>query len=199
SGRGAPILFGGEDRSNRLRDMWRFTGGTWQPMSPPALPPAAVNFVFCADLVRREILFQGGWNHSRIDQCWIWDGTTWTSRPTRGAYADSAAAYDPIRRRIVVFGGNCSADTWEWDGAGWHRRSPGASPEARSHARAAFDPAEGRILLFGGERCIHVAIDDTWEYFLFAPADASAYGQGCQGSHGLVPVLDVVDGSLPWL
>src|ERR1051325_8282159 len=59
-----------------------------------------------------------------------------TAGPT--ARADHAMAYDGVRDRTVLFGGNDTtgnylSDTWEWDGMNWIQRNPASQPPARSH------------------------------------------------------------------
>ncbi|MBI5851750.1 MAG: hypothetical protein HZB39_12100 [Planctomycetes bacterium] len=205
---GSPVLVGGQGgdpRSTwRISDMWRLVGGVWQPILTAPLPPAATGALFCADPHRREIVFQGGSNVVEIDECWVWNGVTWRSGPTRGAYSGSASAYDPLRRRIVAFGGNrfvTTADTWEWDGAAWIQRSPSPSPSVRTGSRVAFDPVRGRILMFGGDGPPGSPgrSDETWEYFNLSQARYDNYGQGCSGTNQQVPQLDTVDDSLPWI
>jgi len=56
-------------------------------------------------------------------------GGTWTVVPMTdhpGVRSTSAAAWDPDRRRMVLFGGRTRDsrylnDTWEWDGVTWRQ------------------------------------------------------------------------------
>src|SRR5262249_28777267 len=81
----------------------------------------------------------------------------------------AAVAYDPIRRVLVVFGGQPApgtpdiADTWEWDGRVWTALAPRNAPGPRTGARMVFDPHRHRLLLFGG-RGSGVFQNDTWEW-----------------------------------
>jgi len=74
--------------------------------------------------------------------------------------------FDPIRNRIVMFGGYTSFvelnDTWEWDGAQWTRRFPTTSPPIRSNAAFAWQEHRGRALLFGGY--YGGSLGDAWEW-----------------------------------
>ena len=62
--------------------------------------------------------------------------------PPRETFS-GAMAWDAARKRIVLFGGDTPgarlADTWEWDGAFWARRTPTTSPPARGGHMMAFD------------------------------------------------------------
>jgi hypothetical protein len=72
-------------------------------------------------------------------------------------------AYDSARAVTVLFGGHgnsglSSAETWEWDGAGWTLR-PVGGPAARSFHAMTYDPARGVTIMFGGN------LDNrTWEW-----------------------------------
>ena len=103
--------------------------------------------------------------------------------PSRGeAPAPShleAAAFDAARGRLVVVGGSRqptpntwadSDETWEWDGARWHRMPapPGDVGARRGHGLG-YDPSTQRIVLVGGVRARagtkdDEALDDTWFY-----------------------------------
>ena len=80
------------------------------------------------DQARGVVLMFGGRRNGtpklNLNDTWQFDGTTWsqlqpaTSPPPRGGHA---MAYDPIRERVVMIGGDVVgaelADAWEWDGA----------------------------------------------------------------------------------
>ncbi len=79
--------------------------------------------------------------------------------------------YDPIRKRVVMFGGGSNeaggldklGDTWEWDGQTWTERT-GPGPSGRGGAAMGFDPISGGIILFGGfiNTGTPQATGDTW-------------------------------------
>ncbi len=99
---------------------------------------------------------------------------TWEPLPMFGPREGHCMAHDPIRDRVVVFGGtNCDygvpmrADTWEWDGQRWSKRFPVTSPPGRYGAEMAFDHVRGTIILFGGLTAwgaTGVWAQDTWEW-----------------------------------
>jgi hypothetical protein len=81
-------------------------------------------------------------------------------------------AYDPVRRRVLLFGGYATtstytlADTWEWDGTDWNQLNPARSPPGRSSHAMAYDAARARVVLFGGQNAwgpSHMW-EDTWEW-----------------------------------
>ena len=69
-------------------------------------------------------------------------------------------AYDAVRDRVVLFGGNDPDvyfnETWEWDGLQWRKMAPLVSPPA-GFAAMTFDRARGVILLRDKDR-------DTWTW-----------------------------------
>jgi len=75
-------------------------------------------------------------------------------------------AYDPIRQKIVMFGGfdgrNYLSDTWLYDGANWRKlASVGPyGPDGRAAATMVFDKASQQLILFGGYNGQYLS--DTW-------------------------------------
>jgi hypothetical protein len=109
-----------------------------------------------------------------MQQTWEWDGVRWHERrpkhspgPRRGA----SMCFDPVARRILLFGGSSTAgpvqgDTWHWDGQDWVDVTPGGGPGPRMMASLAADPLRKRVVLFGGAQAkhFHYAMNDTWEW-----------------------------------
>ena len=86
--------------------------------------------------------------------------------PVRSA---GAMAWDSIRGRAVLFGGDLGhdpgADTWEWDGTRWEEKTPvDGNPEQRDQHAMAFDAARGVVVLFGGRSDSWDPLADTWEW-----------------------------------
>ncbi len=101
-------------------------------------------------------------------ETWTWDGANWvqlslTTQPSSRSLA--AMVYDPMRQRLVLFGGmtvgsfNRLNDTWEFDGSTWTRIVTAASPPIRASPGMAYDAQRQRVVLFGGTTSV-----DTWEY-----------------------------------
>ena len=86
-----------------------------------------------------------------------------------------AAAYDPVREQVLVFGGRTEvpagsnedpllSDTWLWDGQSWSQAPPAVNtPTPREGHRVAFCPNRQQLLLFGGYDGFR-ALDDTWAW-----------------------------------
>jgi hypothetical protein len=79
-------------------------------------------------------------------------------------------AYDPVRQRVLLFGGYDAtnrhlADTWEWDGNHWTQQAPAPSPSARSGHAMVHQDARQRLMLFGGQVWPNGSLlADTWEW-----------------------------------
>src|SRR5262249_6773862 len=102
----------------------------------------------------------GGWPPSRsrgeAEREGREDGT-WSLMPPPGRVFHSAA-YDPVRRRVVLFGGTDGVernDVWTLsltkDSSGW-RQLPihGEPPKPRGHAAMLYDPTRDRMIVYGG-------------------------------------------------
>src|SRR5262245_48540710 len=87
--------------------------------------------------------------------------------PTRARF-NHAGAYDFLRDRLVVFGGESSSsilgDTLEHDGTRWTTMSTPVAPSARLAHGMAFDVGRARVVLFGGQDAAGVIVNDTWEW-----------------------------------
>jgi len=161
-------------------DTWELAGGEWIQRNPERAPPAREGHAMAWDEARgRTVLFGGQPCRCRkvpsLGDTWEWDGEQWTEatggpgpRPRTGP----ALAFDSARRTVVLFGGASFegnerstpyADTWEWDGSVWSRRSPLRSPPARREAGLACDSRRRRLVLFGGWG-EGGAMNDTWEW-----------------------------------
>ncbi|MFN0249163.1 MAG: hypothetical protein ACKV2T_19930, partial [Kofleriaceae bacterium] len=158
-------------RPDRI-DTWAPDGTLSTTSSVQDPPPGVFAQTAVNDLVRNQVVVFGGNAGTRnapvpTSTTHIYDGARWrqlspiaTAPPARWKHA---MAYDPVRERVVVFGGestNPFGDTWEWDGVAWTRLAT-TGPSPRSDAAMAFSAPLGRIILFGG-RVASTAFDDTW-------------------------------------
>ncbi|HEX9892259.1 MAG TPA: kelch repeat-containing protein [Actinomycetota bacterium] len=176
----------------RLDDTWTWDGQDWSRRETPVAPSPRTGAGIAFDEARGETVLFGGAGEGSPNQCtanvlnvcvdldgqggdpgdlndtWVWDGSSWARRepsvspPVRG---NMGMAYDPLRQRVVVFGGVSSQfmphDTWVWDGTTWTDVTPASQPEARFSPAAAFDPEVGQVVLYGGHRITYLAAD-TW-------------------------------------
>jgi len=90
----------------------------------------------------------------------------WTQKQDVGPSArwGHAMAYDAVRQRTVLFGGDDGTgavlrDTWTWDGEFWTQVSD-IGPSARAGHGLAWDSARNIALLFGGNGML----GDSWTW-----------------------------------
>lgn len=176
------VLFGGfggagYSVASEQGETWEWDGSTWRRRATTGPPPRhSAAMAYCP--VREKVILFGGTvgvgANTLLGDMWEWDGEDWhelhpLKRPPARYLA--AIASDPVRQRVVMFGGVAGAglwgteanDTWEWDGADWHRHFPSQAPTPRAWAGMAFVPNSGRITLFGGGVVGNVN-NETWEW-----------------------------------
>ena len=138
-------------------DAWTWDGETWRQHGEPVLAHDA-GAAWGFDPVRLRIVRFGTTEGARATV----EGNTerWTQHapnPGPRRRADQASAYDPLRQRLVIFGGpsryanqDQAAATWEWDGAAWLRQRPPQSPQGRDGHAMLWNPTTERVVMFGG-------------------------------------------------
>lgn len=120
----------------------------------------------------RVVLF-GGSNTVNYSDTWEWDGANWHARNplhVPAARSSHAMAYDPVRQRVVLFGGVLRDDnspiyfddTWEWDGQDWHQAQPPSHPSARRLPGLTWDGVNNQVLFFSGKTGFAAWNNDTW-------------------------------------
>ncbi|MFQ5505461.1 MAG: Kelch repeat-containing protein [Planctomycetota bacterium] len=147
-------------------ETWLWDGRNWSKHAS-SLPIGSTRKWMAYDSHRRKIVaYAGG-----LRQTWEWDDKGWVQRLPKTspqARSDYAMAYDPGRRRTVLFGGHGDRllldQTWEWDGTDWVEAKPLARPAARVGHNMAYIPAMGGILLFGGIDSNNLYLNDTWSF-----------------------------------
>ncbi len=167
--RGRTVRFGGITGSWISHDEhWEYDGLQWVSRGGTR-PPARRGHCMVFDSGRGVIVLHGGEDSATRQahsDTWEFDGSAWTrASAVASPSVDAAMAYDPLRRRVVRYGGWQSglsmARTLEWDGSVWRRGPDG--PGARHGSRLAFDAARGVMVMFGGTDGTRV-FDDTWLY-----------------------------------
>ena len=93
----------------------------------------------------------------------------WTQKQDIGPRprVNHAMAFDVMRQRVVLFGGDSVGgglfgDTWEWDGDSWTQVQD-IGPSARFFHAMEHDSVRRRTVLFGGRNATGL-LGDTWEW-----------------------------------
>lgn len=179
------VLFGGltpPDVSGTrypLADTWEWLGRRWVRLIPAASPSPRSDFILVSQASRTRLLLFGGTTGVTTEvlgDTWIFDEDTWrqlatpTSPPARRL---AAAGFDPVRDRVVLFGGADATtalfDTWEFDGAAWHLISQDG-PKINTPMMV-WDDAQHELLMLGVNQTdvqnpvveMYRLNDTTWE------------------------------------
>lgn len=132
------------------------------------------DFAAAYDSARGRIVVFGGLTADGVSADTLeFDGQAWVARTfetTPPARWGASMAFDPVRRRMVLFGGAADeagatplADTWVYDGTAWQQLDLPVSPPARFDAAATWYATGGGMVVFGGTDGVAV-LPDTWEF-----------------------------------
>jgi hypothetical protein len=165
------VLFGNNDDAP-TRDTWGWDGRIWKKLDSEGPPPRGV-FGAAFDAKRNVVILFGGYGccgAGVLGDTWEWNAQRWVQIATANAPSpryDSSMAYDPVRNRVVLFGGRNRAtsfgDTWEYDGRTWTKLDV-TGPSARNGHAMVYDPRANAILLFGGRISESVYLNDFWMF-----------------------------------
>jgi len=184
---GRMLVFGGSDPSGQ-NDVWALPlddlpGRAWEELVDLGDPPAErVNQGASYDPVLDRMLVFGGQSRGtfvlRNDLKALRFGGNrhWSSVLPTGAPSERAShsqIYDPIRRRLLIFGGYSDStrflnDLWELSLVGqpaWTQLHPaGGPPLGRWWHQAIYDPVRDRMIVLGGynDQVTPNALSDVW-------------------------------------
>ena len=180
------VIFGGFGYPYHLNETWALNLSgtpTWEQLAPVGSPPAPRRgHTAIYDPAEHRVLVFGGYD-DRVFYNDVWSlslsgATAWelltpTGTPPPARYGH-AAVYDPVRQRMVVFGGyngNFLDDAWVLDLSGAPAWAPmndvGERPRIRDFHTIIYDPTNDRIVLYAGNDGDPLA--DVWELRLSGP------------------------------
>ncbi len=224
SARDRMLMFGGIDQSLH-NETWSFDGAlaSWSQLLPGGRTPTPRALSALAyDAGRDRIWMFGGYSgNGALSGLWTLDFANaeagdWTLLQPLGTWPDARGAgalvIDPVRDRLVLFGGQISpgivgsgatGDVWALSPAAdtlrWTRLQPaGQAPAARWGAIVVFDAPRDRMVVLGG-RDRDSVFTDAWE-LRFSPslawAPLTTFGARPPARDGALGVLDVAGGRI---
>ncbi len=120
----------------------------------------------CYDQARERVSLTNYDNDAPCQLRWTNISAPAGSPPDREGHA---MAFDPLRNRVVMFGGRDTlglplADTWEFDVANsaWVQILPPPGPAPRWRHAMAFDPQLGMVVLTGGDDTLSNVFPESW-------------------------------------
>jgi hypothetical protein len=173
------IVFGGYASPNWMNDTWELSlsdAPQWSEVSPGGFAPRRVGHSAIYDPVRDRMIVFGGLDSTGAPVNDVWalsfsGGTAWTKLAPSGAApsprCNHTALYDPIRDRMLIFGGWTGSGTWYNDAwslslgssPAWDSLSAlGPAPARRSFHSAIYDPVRDRMVVFSG----YPVSNDVW-------------------------------------
>jgi hypothetical protein len=155
-----------------LNDVWQLSlDGTpeWTELQPSGTPPSGrLAGASVYDPLRQRFIGFGGvvglpvdtWSLDLSGESAEWVAVDTDSTSPKGGYG-MTSIYDPVRDRMLIFGGSTSEnyygvqnDLWELELGGhptWRRLAPaGTLPVARRSGTAIYDALRDRMVIFGG-------------------------------------------------
>lgn len=109
--------------------LYAWDGQAWNRLPATGGPPTRAGGRMALHAGSGMVVMFGGFDYGAgqpFGDTWLWDGTAWAeyTGPAPSNRSHHALAYDPLRDRVVLYGGYGGGvtildDTWEWDGHAW--------------------------------------------------------------------------------
>jgi hypothetical protein len=164
------LVFGGNVGAGFANDLWQLSLGntpTWTRLDPSGTaPPARGEAAAAFDSIGGTMFIIAGYDGGTRNDVWKWSGAgggAWAEvHPAGGVLSprhSMPAMFDPVRRRIVVYGGRNEATATQRADAPWLDLTvnpprwyvdPPAAPSPRYGPSLVYDPNGDRVILFGG-------------------------------------------------
>src|SRR5688572_15230948 len=151
---GSTPVNGGESYTF-FNDLWSFDGIRWESLGESGVKLSGAALAF--DTKRNRMMSYGAYiGRTSLGDLRVLEENAWRTigtHPTMIA-AEPGLAYDPIRERLITFGGSggrgvTHGDTWVHDGETWTKLEI-ANPPARLGHVMVFDVRRAKLVVFGG-------------------------------------------------
>ncbi len=170
--RGRAVLYGGIDDAGEVHgDVWEWNGDGWFDVVPAGMPPGPRGYMWMTFDDRRDrvVVFGGTAGDGRTNELFEYDGEVWEAVGMEGGPSPrvdaggNAAAYDPVRQRVLLYGHDLAGDDlWSWDGETWSMLCDSCTGVPRSGSMLEVDETRGRILVVAGFDP-NFQLTGTWE------------------------------------
>ena len=184
------IMFGGNTAAGYKNDLWWYDpiSNTWTEKianGAPGSPPARYGHSMVWDPVGQRVIMFGGNDGTYKNDWWWYDPLSGTN----GAWIDMTTAaisptarnghsmiWDPIKQKVIMFGGYNDLDTSQWKNDLWEynpisntwtmkiANGKDDSPPARQLHSMVWDPIGQRVIMFGGRGDSNSVKNDLWWY-----------------------------------
>ena len=179
-------LFGGMTQalpslSGYTNDLWSWNGSAWSLVTTATAPSARRHHGMAFDTGRNALVMFGGTagGSSNFADTWTWDSATgWNLLPSTvspSARHAHSMSYDPVRREMLVHGGNTAASgnagsqTWALAGPvppqtfDW-RAARNTTPGDRHVHSLTWIPTTQSTLMFGGAATPGGFVNEMWNW-----------------------------------
>src|SRR5438046_2837698 len=131
---------------------------TWKRWAPGPWPLRRMSSYAVVDPTHDRMVVFGGWGFGYFDDTWVLDlaSATWTPLPRDAAHPgprmEYASIHDPVRNRMIVFGGKdpFTSEVWALDLSGtptWSLLITAGTPPSPRESRAVYDPVRDRMVI----------------------------------------------------
>ncbi|HYC58431.1 MAG TPA: kelch repeat-containing protein, partial [Thermoanaerobaculia bacterium] len=172
------VLFGGIGPTDRgateiqhdSAETWLWNGTRWLQRFPETAPPPRSLHSMTYDTTRHRVVMFGGrvapadkkLDPTYRNDTWVYSNDNWThieSAENPAARQHTAMAYDRVRDRVVLYGGNILnvaeekfdlfSDTWEFDGTQWQQVIGGTTGPKVAKPLMEYDASRNQMILIG--------------------------------------------------
>lgn len=162
------VLCAGSTGFTSASDLWEADDRFWSLRLGESLPVSFPRFAYDT-VTGRSLLLGLAFSPSGLVS---WNGASFTyangsnTLPSRFGYG---LAFDAVRQRLLVFGGDVSGagltnQLWAWTGTAWANLTT-TGPSARRDVAMCYDPLRDRLVVHGGANANGTTFfGDTWEH-----------------------------------